>query len=307
MSDVVVIGSLNMDYSFYLKLFPKVSETVLAEGSKISFGGKGANQAIACARQGASVSFIGAVGSDLEGESMVAALQSEGIETKGIVRKEVASGKAVIFVDDNADNQIVVYKGANFELNVADIKKFETLICEAKYCIMQFEIPLEVIYYVLKLCKDNNVKTILNPAPYQVEFKEEYYQYVDLATPNENEFALLMKEEGNIDLLAQKYYELYHNELIVTLGKEGTYLYLNDYQGCQPAFAIEASDPTAAGDTYVGSLVACLVAGNNLQEADCHARKAAALSVSKLGAQEAISTKKEVEDHFNKYKGLGIK
>lgn len=290
MKKVLVIGSINEDMSFRLTHLPEAGETIAAKSLKVSHGGKGANQAVALARMGADVAMIGCVGLDDTGTHILKDLSTEGIDTQGVLRSNTNTGLAIINVDDAGENSIVYYPGANHELTIEDLESQKDFIATFDYCLFQFELPLEVIYYAIDLCKELGVKAVLNPAPYNQLFNKEYLQKLDYFIPNEIEFADAMNLKGDFDVFSQSkhFYNQYQCKLIITLGSKGSLLTHDSIQEMVDSVPSDVVDTTAAGDTYIGAFMSAIARGLREIEAMKLATKAASRCVSKAGAQDSI-------------------
>ena len=295
MKKILVIGSINKDISLYVKKLPSLGETILADNMKESFGGKGANQAMTIAKMNGRVSFAGAVGDDLVGEKIINFMQKEGIDTTAIKRSKLSTGTAMITVDENSDNNIIVYPGANYSIKKEDIDEIDELIEESDYILMQFEIPMETIEYVIEKASEKGKYIILNPAPYNADFNKDLLRKVDLFIPNETEFLELMskdtKDNHDIDWYkneAKEFSDKYKTDLIITLGSLGSLYYGKEENFLVESSKVKAVDSTAAGDSYIGSLVYSLSTNKSLQESMKFASKVAAITISRKGAMEAI-------------------
>ncbi|QIK69635.1 ribokinase [Erysipelothrix sp. HDW6C] len=302
MSKIVVIGSINEDTSLRVHHFPTEGETIIADAVSINNGGKGANQAVAAARLGGSVAMIGAVGIDGSGRRMIADFQGEGIDTQGIIQKQDQTGFAIINVDQQGHNNIVVYPGANHAISKEDIDAHRHLIKDADYCLIQFEIPMAVIEYAIMVCREYEVKVVLNPAPYSSSFNPQVLKDVAYFVPNEHEFASSIGsnidfntvDEFELKKVAESFVTEYQCNLIVTLGVRGSLLATPTKFVVVDAIQTQAVDTTAAGDTYIGALTSQLSQSIDIDEAMKYASKAAALTVSKMGAQTSIPYKKDL-------------
>lgn len=295
---VVVVGSINMDTTFRVPHIPIPGETIIAKNRQTSRGGKGQNQAVTLARLGTEVNLIGAVGKDDNGRSILKELSEDGVGTEYLYSKEGVTGLANIYVDDERNNNIVVYAGANYELTIEDIEKAQSLFDTAEYCVMQMEIPLDVIYYTLKLCKEKNVVTILNPAPANSEFDLEYLEYVDFLIPNESELELLTGEkltDSNLQLLIDKISTYGCSNIIVTLGTDGSVLFNKDGSQKIAALKVQAVDTTAAGDSYIGALTTKLYEGSTIAEAMEFGSLVSAQTVTKRGAITSLPYRNEID------------
>lgn len=289
---VAVIGSINMDLVTRSPRFPKVGETLLGNDFNRFMGGKGANQAIAAARLGADVVLIGAVGDDGFGYELLTNLEREGVNTDNILTlPNLPTGIANITVAEH-DNHIIVVSGANFGLTPAHIEAQEAHIAAADIILCQLEIPMDCVLTTARLAQQHSKPFILNPAPAQ-KLPEELLALTTLLTPNAYELAISLDLPEDMPpevLIARS-----PCPVLMTRGNEGA-LY-NDANGelhHQPGFKVSPVDTTGAGDTFNGALAVFWQQG--LAEAVKHANAAAALSVTKLGAQGGMPTQAELED-----------
>jgi len=296
MSKIVVIGSANMDVIIRVAQIPAPGETILARGVQLSAGGKGANQAAAIARLGGAVTMIACVGDDAHGQSLYAYLGEQGVDTSSIERLEgVPTGTAYINVADDGENNIVVNPGANHHVSCEMVERYRHLLEGADYCMTQLETPLPTLYAVAALCQDYGVRLILNPAP-AAELEFERLKNTWMIIPNESELNALIPDQGDVPTKARLLLEKGFLHVLVTLGEEGCLLV--DKQGEQRYSAYKAlpvQDTTAAGDSFIGTLILGLSRGSSLSEAITLATKAAAITVSRPGAQASLPTWTEVE------------
>jgi len=262
-------------------------------------GGKGANQAVAAARLGADVVFIVKVGDDLFGRQAIENFKADGIVTDYVITDPVnPSGVALITVDENAENCIVVASGANAALMPADLDRATEVIKNASLILMQLEIPLETVRYVAELAAQNGVKLILNPAP-ACALDDDLLSKVSIITPNQKETEMLTgikitgrdSAETGAKALAAKGIET----VIVTMGSEGALLLTGGQCDWVPARIVKATDTTAAGDVFNGALAVALSEGKGVKEAVVFACSAAVLSVTKMGAQSSAPIRSEVD------------
>lgn len=299
MKNICVIGSLNMDLVVNVDKMPKPGQTIIGSNFKEVPGGKGANQAVAMARLNGNVSMIGKVGEDGFGQTLINSLKNDKVDTTYIKTTKGATGVALITVDNNAQNSIVVSPGANFEVKEEDIDNNIEAIKNSDIVVLQLETPLNTIKYALKKSKELNKYTILNPAP-ALKLDDEIIKNVDLLTPNETELEIIsgvsIETEEDIQKAAQIMIEKGVKELIVTLGSKGS-LYINKEKSIfKKAYKVEAVDTTAAGDSYTGALAVALSKDKNIEEAMDFASKVGALSVLKEGAQSSLPTLEDVEN-----------
>ena len=299
MKNICVIGSLNMDLVVNVDKMPKPGQTIIGSNFKEVPGGKGANQAVAMARLNGNVSMIGKVGEDGFGQTLINSLKNDKVDTTYIKTTKGATGVALITVDNNAQNSIVVSPGANFEVKEEDIDNNIEAIKNSDIVVLQLETPLNTIKYALKKSKELNKYTILNPAP-AVKLDDEIIKNVDLLTPNETELEIIsgvsIETEEDIQKAAQIMIEKGVKELIVTLGSKGS-LYINKEKSIfKKAYKVQAVDTTAAGDSYTAALAVALSKDKNIKEAMDFASKVGAISVLKEGAQSSLPTLEDVEN-----------
>lgn len=304
MADIVVVGSLNMDTVVSVPYIPKIGETILATDANYYGGGKGANQAIAAARLGSKVSMIGKVGRDENGQVLLDSLKKEGIDATGVEVSNGITGTAFINVSSKGENNIVVYPGANKDLDIAQIERHRKLIENSKVCVLQLEIPYEVVKYVINICYEKGVKVIFNPAPATYEIEDELIKKTYILIPNETELSILAGGwESSLEKLEQTAKEV-HNKgcqnLIVTLGDKGSMLLQEDQIKYFQSKKVDSVDTTAAGDSFIGALVAGIVEGKTISESIEFASFTAALTVTRPGAQHSLPTKEEVEEFIKK-------
>lgn len=302
MKKIVVIGSSNVDTTLHVKDFPKPGETINAQDVTVAGGGKGANQAIAAAKSGAETEFISRVGEDSFGEFIMAQLKSYGVSLDYVqTTQEQKTGHAYITLDENGQNDIIIDHGANYQLSASDIDAASDLIDEVDCVIAQFETPIEATIEAFKMAKKKNAVTILNPAPAIKEIPAELLKYTDLIAPNETEAAVItgivINKEEDLAQNAQKLHELGVENVVITYGDKGSYISAGNVEKLVPAFKVNATDTTGAGDTFIGFLAGNLNKDfSNIEEAALIASRASSIAVQRLGAQPSIPTAKEVED-----------
>lgn len=300
---VVVLGSLNVDTTLHIDQMPKPGETISAKSKTNSAGGKGANQAVAAARSGAQTSFIGQVGDDSNGIFMIDALKLDGINTDHVGINQVdGTGSAVILLDSQGQNSIMVYGGANQAMKTEVIADSQALIKSADILISEFETPQEVTYEAFKLAKQHGVTTILNPAPAS-KIIYGLLEVTDLIVPNETESATLTGIEVNdtdsMDQNAAKFSEMGIDNLIITVGDRGAYYHTSSDSGFVPAFKVKAKDTTAAGDTFIGAFSSQINEDlSNIEAALVYAQKASSITVQRLGALPSIPTAEEIKAEY---------
>lgn len=299
MKKILVVGSLNMDMVANVDHIPVVGETILTNTLTLIPGGKGANQAYAAGRLGAEVTMLGAVGSDSYADMLMESLKSAGVEVESILRKEDAStGVAMIAVNAEGDNSIIVISGANAVLTPEDIETKLEILKESDIVILQLEIPLETVLYTAKMAKSFGKMVILDPAPVPKEFPEELYQYVDIIKPNETELSMLTGLSSMGDDIAKGARELKNRgvrDVMVTLGDKGVYIDSEECGACLvPGHKVNAVDTTAAGDTFTAALAIMFAQGKNIKEAAEFANYVSSIVVTRKGAQSSIPTLEEV-------------
>ena len=291
--NIVVIGSMNMDYILKTTDLPKKGETIHANDFKTAIGGKGANQAFAAKKLGADVVMIGAVGKDENGSKIINKMNQEGIDVSRIERVDTNTGNAIITVDKKGDNTIVVYSGANSSLSKEIIDRNEDIIKNADFVIFQLEIPIEVVEYGISVAKKHNRKIILNPAPSK-PLSEEILKNVDILTPNETELQNI-SGENDLKTGAKKLLIAGAKEIIVTLGEKGSYYLSNEKEINAQAIEVNAIDTTAAGDSFNGALAVALGEGKDIKYALEFANVVGALTTTKLGAESSLPYREEVD------------
>jgi ribokinase len=304
---ILVIGSLNLDQVVHVSRLPIIGETVLTPGSlKLVPGGKGANQAVAMARLGASVAMAGRVGNDPFGIQLLNSLQEDRVETDlVIVDQEASSGVALIFITPDGDNAIVVASGANMRVGQDRGSSAQILgaLGQARALVLQLEIPLETVKAMITAGYENHIPVVLNLAPAQ-PLDWEILKQVEVLIVNELEASSLTAQPINNVEDARNAAILLHKQGIktvaITLGAQGALLVTNDGAGgvCsiyQPAPRVEVVDTTAAGDCFVGALTVALIEGQTAEDALQFAVYASALKVTKFGAQSGLPSRIEVE------------
>jgi ribokinase len=293
MAKIVVVGSFNADLVTDLLRLPQAGETVFGERFGIVAGGKGSNQAVAMARLGAQVTFVGCIGRDALAEIGVSLWAKEGIETAFVARSDSATGVAVIFVEAGGANVIVVTKGANDDLSHAHIDAARSVIAEADFVIAPLETPLDTVRYAFQTAHELGVKTILNPAP-AMPLDAELLALVDYLTPNEHELAILA-QGGDTVTAARSLLTQAEQTVIVTLGAQGAQWITASATGRIPAYAVEVVDTVGAGDAFNGGLAVALAEGKSLEQALGFASAVAGLSVTRRGAADSMPQRAEVD------------
>ena len=297
---VVVVGSLNMDLVARAQRLPRPGETLAGETFFTVPGGKGANQAVAVARLGGSVAMVGNVGDDAYGEQLRAALEVEGIDCEGVgVCEGVSSGVALITVDASSQNCIVIVPGGNGLLTPQAVQRFDALLQAAEVIICQLEVPADTVAWTLARGHELGKRVILNPAPATGPLPPEWLPHIDYITPNESEAealtGLVVNDEASARAAAQQLLQLGAGKVIVTLGAQGALFVSPEGSSHYPAPKVKALDTTAAGDTFIGGFAAGLVRGLEEGEAIAFGQRAAALSVTRVGAQPSIPYLEELD------------
>lgn len=295
-----------MDLVTNVKITPKVGETILGDGFLKIPGGKGANQAAAMGKLKSDVKMLGKVGNDGFGLELLNSLKSDGVDVENVgIVENTSTGIAMIMVNEDGDNSIVVVPGANFELRPSDIT--EELIKDCDIVVAQLETPIETIEKAFKMANQMGKITVLNPAPARV-LSPELLANVSLLVPNETEFELLTGVNPITDELlfegSKLLFERGVKALIVTLGKEGS-MYIDEHIHKKiSSYDVTAVDTTAAGDSFIGGVVAKLAEGLNVMDSIEFATKVAAITVGRIGAQTSLPSLIDVEN-FKGYKKRG--
>lgn len=297
MKNVLVIGSLNTDFSINTDKIPSPGETVNANNLIINNGGKGANQAYTIGKLGGNVSMLGMVGNDIYGKDLIKALKSVKVNTKGIsLNKSGSTGKAFIYVDNNGENSISIIHGANYAVDKRFIDKNISLINKADIILMQLEIPLETVNYVLEIAKDKTI--ILDPAPANKELMNFDLSNVFLMKPNETELATLtgyeIKDDEDVIRACNILLEKGVKNVIASLGSKGCYLVNKNNNKFFDSVKSNAIDTTAAGDSFIASIAFFLSQNKSIEESIIFASKVASIVVTRKGAQNSIPSIKEV-------------
>lgn len=293
---ILVIGSLNMDLSMRVREFPLKGETILADSLSYSCGGKGANQACACAKLGGNVTMLGCLGCDDFGNKLCDNLKNIGVDISQIKRvEEIGTGVAIINVTDLGDNNIVVVPGANLKCDVSYLKENDELFQSCDFILLQMEIPHDAVEYAIRRGKELGKTVILNPAPAPIFFNQDVLSLVDYITPNETELQVLIKVKLMIKESMMRLKELGIPNVLVTLGEKGVAYINDDEMAIMPAFPADVVDTVSAGDCFNGALVVALAEDKNLEDALAFANAASSLAVTRIGAQESIPFRNEVD------------
>ena len=302
---IIVIGSSNVDLIMKMERLPAKGETVTDAEFMQVYGGKGANQAVAAARAGGNVVFVSCVGEDAYTPQMVQNYFNEGMDTRFVFQeKNVASGYALIMIGGDGDNIISVAPGANYDLLPAKIDEALPAFDEAAIIVMQYEIPEETIKYVIDKANERNIPVLFNFAPAR-DFDFTYIPKVDIFVLNETEASLLadmpVETEEDAEKAANVLIQQGVKKVIITLGTKGALIVTEKETVKVPAFQVDAVDTTAAGDTFCGTLAVAMVEGLSLNDALQFASAAAAISVTRLGAQPSAPSRTEIETFLDIY------
>jgi ribokinase len=305
-SNLLIVGSLNMDTVIDVKNMPKPGETILGKKYELCPGGKGANQAYAAGKLGAKVSMIGMLGKDDNGARLLKNLQSVGVNTKGIqTLDDTTSGTAFITVDEHGENSIIVISGANFELAKEHIDRHIDLIDQCDAVVAQLEIPLDVVTYLANVAKSKNKLFILDPAPATSELPEQLIRNVDIMKPNETELQILTgmqtQTEEQIVEAARSLIKRGVKTVVVTVGSKGAVLVTEQDFKVYPSRKVEAVDTTAAGDTFTAAFAMKLMDGSSCEEAIKFGNIVSSIVVTRKGAQNSIPSYEEAIKIYQEY------
>lgn len=300
---ILVLGSVNADHVLKVNHFPRPGETITGSSYDIIPGGKGANQAVACARLGGQTRFKACVGQDAFGREIIGKFAEDGIDTSLIDPIEgVNTGVALIFVDAHAENCIGISAEANAHLNAERVARNRQPIADADYLLMQLETPIDAIHAAAKAGKTGNTQVVLNPAPAR-PLSDDILACVDMITPNQTEAEVLTGVAVNTPADAQKAADVLHEKgistVVITMGKQGAMISVREGEQTESqmvgSFRVEATDTTAAGDTFNGAMLVALSEGQSLVDAVRFGNASAAISVTRSGAQTSIPLREEVE------------
>jgi len=299
---IAVVGSANVDLITFNDTFPRPGETIFGKKFDLGFGGKGANQAVAARRCGASVGMVAKVGSDLFGPATIKNFESQGIDASHVrIAEGISTGVAPIFVDPSGQNRILVIKGANETLSPEDVDAAAPLLSQADTILLQFEIPLATVYHTIHFAKSKGIRCILNPAPaLPLDFKEA--ASADYFVPNESEAEAITgipvhtledAKKCADYLLAQGL-----SRVVITLGERGSLLATSQSLELIPAFEVDPVDSTGAGDAFIGSFAVFLAEGLTDREALTRASLYAALSTTRVGTQKSFPNREEFDKEW---------
>ena len=305
MNKVTVVGSFMYDLVATASRRPKTGETLIGDSFGMFLGGKGANQAIAASRAGASVTMVGRLGNDLFGDQFLEKFSEEGIKTDFVIQDtENGTGVGMPLIDASGDNSIVIIPQTNMALTVENIDKAESVIADSDVLVLQCEVPMEANKRAAEIANKNDTLVILNPAPAR-KIPDTLLSLVDIITPNESEAEILtdMPTETNSQAMEAAHHLLSKGveTVILTLGSRGSLLLTEKMEKRIPAYSVDVIDTTAAGDAFCGALAAILSNGSIIEEAIKIANAAGALAVTKLGAEPSLPTKKDIDQLINRF------
>ncbi len=308
MTKVIVFGSLNMDLVTKAPRLPMKGETLQGYEFFTTAGGKGANQAVAASRLGASTYMVGRLGDDDFGRQLLSRLKAANVDTNGIlIDAATNSGVAVITVDDAGENNIIIVAGANGRVNQQDVERLGVLLPGAAALLLQFEIPLQMVLSAAKIAHKSDVMVILDPAPTVSDIPPELYPLINIITPNEIEASQLVgfpvdgkdaAHQASIELLKRGV-----GNVIIKLGERGVFCATAQETFFIPAFSVEAVDTVAAGDAFNGGLAVALAQGLSLREAVVWGAAAGAICATKSGAQSALPNLEALQAFLNEREG----
>ena len=301
--NLVVLGSINADHILNLDTFPTPGETVTGNQYQVAFGGKGANQAVAAGRSGANIAFIACTGDDDTGERVRKQLASDNIDIAPVsVVAGESTGVALIFVNAEGENVIGIHAGANAALTTERVEAQRGIIAGAEALLMQLESPVESVLAAAKIAHENHTSVLLNPAPARV-LSDALLALVDIITPNETEAEKLpgirVENDDDAARAALALHEKGIGTVIITLGSRGVWASVNGEGRRVPGFKVKAIDTIAAGDTFNGALVTALLEGKAMDDAIRFAHAAAAIAVTRKGAQPSVPWRKEIDEFLS--------
>ena len=295
---VIVYGSINTDLIAYTPVLPRKGETLLGNSYLMALGGKGANQAVSAAKLGAEVNMVGHVGNDTFGTQVINQLDSYGVDISAVeVVSDQGSGLAVISVDENGDNTIIVLSGANMEFDQCDIDRTEMLFDDAEVLLLQLEVPVEADLAIARAAHKRGIKVVLDPAP-AAPLPDDLYDVIDVITPNEVEIEMMVgirpDSREDITEAATILQSRGVNTVIVTLGSEGVFCLSGSRSIFIPSFEVNAIDSVGSGDAFNGGLAVAISEGKDIEEALIWGSAAGALSTTRSGAAGAMPNRNEL-------------
>lgn len=297
MADIIVVGSLNADLVVRSPRFPNPGETIQGQDLATVPGGKGANQAVAAARLGASVAMIGCVGADAFGSTLIENLKKNNVDARHVLRDgSAATGTAIIIVDSNGQNSIVLSPGANARVTGNDIDA--AVFTGAKLLLLQFEIPMEAVLHAARLARQKRVRVILNPAP-ALAIPDELIKLADYIVPNETELGILsgkpVPNKAALEAAAHALGSRGAANVVVTLGERGALIAGRSHTNYVQSFKVKPVDTTGAGDAFIGGMAVALVRRKSLKAAVEYGCACGALATTKFGAQASLPTAQDVK------------
>lgn len=299
MNKILVIGSSNMDLVVQVPRCPAAGETLFGSSFTTNYGGKGANQAVAVARIGSGVTFMTKLGNDTFGQQMRQHFSEEGMDLTHILTDaESPTGTALITVEDKGENRIIVVPGANARLTENDVESLSAEINSCRFVLTQLEIPLPTVLHIAEMTSAAGKQLILNPAPAR-PLPDSLLQKVFLITPNETEAEILtgirVSDVESARRAALWFREKGVQQIVITMGSQGAFVFTDDFQGMVPSYKVKAIDTTAAGDVFNGALTVALSEGKTTADAARFGCAASALAVMRPGAQSSIPTRTEID------------
>jgi ribokinase len=297
---IVVVGSVTMDLVTLTPQIPRVGQTLIGTGFHTTPGGKGANQSVAAARLGYPVAMVAKVGDDSYGPALLKNLAEAGVQTGAMEQIAGSSGIAAIFLADSSENSIVVVPGANGNMNRATVDAHAALIRSAGMVLCQLEIPMDTLSYTLAVCAEAGVPVMLDPAP-AAALPDEVWKQIAWFTPNETEAAFYLGDGGSTEESAEKLLARGLGGVVLKRGAEGAYVAIPGKGAWVPPFAVQAIDTVAAGDCFNGAFAVALLEGRDPWHAAHFANAAAAICVTRRGAQAAMPTRVEVDALIAEY------
>jgi ribokinase len=297
MPDILVVGSLNADLVVRVPRFPQPGETISGSDLQIIPGGKGANQAVAAARQGTSVSMLGRVGNDSFGPELINNLKQNNVDASHVqIDAQSATGTAIIVVDSNGQNNIVLSPGGNGRVSLADVANVS--FSDYKLLLLQLEIPIEAVTSAAQRARESGLRVLLNPAPAR-SLPEELISLSDFMLPNETELSLLTDQSvhdiSSAENAAKTLLERGAQNVIVTLGANGALIVSSKQVIHVNTYKVEVVDTTAAGDAFIGGFASALLRNKSLEAAVRYGCACGALATTKFGAQPSLPAHEEVE------------
>ena len=295
---VVVFGSINMDLVVKTPRFPEPGETLVGHTFFTAPGGKGGNQAVAAGKLGVAVVMVGRVGNDVFGETLLTSLRENGVDTNAVMRDdEHPSGTAVIFVDDQAENEIVIVAGANGVVGNAELERLDDVLQTGGQLLLQLEVPIDTVLAAAKMACKKGAMVIFDPAPVRL-LPDELYEYIDVITPNETEASTLVGFEVNDEVSAGEAAKVLRargvRQVVIKMGSKGAFWDDGQQTMFLPAYQVDAVDTVAAGDAFNGALAAGLAEGMPMQEALRWGMAGGAISATRSGAQPSLANREEL-------------